>query len=155
MDGNNASNELEDSFDKDEIEQLHKAVLGISGQCFEIKKLCVTIELSVCTLVTTIFREIHASKELLFVIKIIIFSVPMFFYFVDICTYYYQDKLRKTMFDIENKIRCRHNVQLKNDKRFNIKNYIFVRRLFKSIVNGTNIIYWGLIGFAIIFYKFV
>lgn len=155
MNCKNCSYKLEDSFDKNEIEQLHKAVLGISKHCFEIKKLCVTVEVSVCTLAVTLFSSTYSSNEFLCMFKIVILLIPMLFYLVDICTYYYQDKLRYMMVDIENRIRNRHEVQLKNVKRFSKKNNTFIKRLFRSILAGPNIIYWGLIILAVLLSFFI
>jgi hypothetical protein len=142
---------LEDSFDKNEIEQLHKAVLGLSNQSFELKKFCITILVSACTLATTIFRDSINTYSFLTAIKAIVLLIPIFFYLVDISTYYYQDKLRKDMFDIENKIRNRNSLTLKTDDRFSNRNNKKLRRLCKSFLSVSNIIYWGLIVFAIIF----
>lgn len=152
---NTQQTELEDSFDRNEIEQLHRATLGFSKQCFDLKKLCVTVEISACALAVTIFRDVYGDDKLFFALKLIALFTPLLFYSLDVCTFYYQDKLRKNMFDIENKIRVRNAIQLKTDKKFNESNHTRNMRLFRSVKNESNIIYWGLIVFAILFIIFI
>ena len=146
---------LEDSFDRNEIEQLHRATLGFSKQCFDLKKLCVTVEISACALAVTIFRDAYGDNELFFALKLIALFTPLLFYSLDVCTFYYQDKLRKCMFDIENKIRKRNGIQLKTNDRFSESNHTRKMRIFRSVTNESNIIYWGLIVFAILFIIFI
>lgn len=154
----NIKKETEDDLDKIQIDQLHKAVLGFSSQSFEIKKFCVTIEISACTLVSTIFKNNFIEKDDIFIliIKLISFFIPALFCLLDISTYYYQDKLRKKIFEIENNIRERHNISRKNNKRFERKSSgdrIF--RLCRSIFNASNIIYLVLIIVALLIYYYI
>jgi len=152
---NTQQTELENSFDRNEIEQLHRATLGFSKQCFDLKKLCVTVEISACALAVTIFRDAYGDDGLFFALKLIALFTPLLFYSLDVCTFYYQDKLRKCMFDIENKIRKRNGIQLKTNDRFSESNHTSKMRVFRSVTNESNIIYWGLIVFAILFIIFI
>ncbi|MDR0957989.1 MAG: hypothetical protein LBM16_02120 [Clostridiales bacterium] len=140
---------IEDSLDKDEISQLYKAVSGFSSQSFELKKLCVTVEVSVCTLFFTVF--IDNFDNTLFdnnlfgcLCKLSALLIPILFCIVDITTYYYQDKLRASIFKLENNIRKRHEIATKENKRFTTRSRV-PYRLFRSILNASNIIYLGLI----------
>lgn len=54
------------------------------------------------------------------------------------------------MFNLENKIRKRHRLDLKKNDRFSKQKNQFINRLFRSIIAPSNIIYWGLIGGGIL-----
>jgi hypothetical protein len=102
--------ELRDELDKVSIDQLHKAVLQISGNCFEIKKLCVTVLISAATLVA-----IFTNKKLdlaFFVGSLIGVS---FFWLLDAQNYYYQEKLRTRMKELGEGIASRHLPHLSVD----------------------------------------
>lgn len=139
-----------DDFSKSNIEQLHKVVLNFSSQSFEIKKLCVTVEIAALTLIATIFKDNYASSSFTMLIKLIGLLVPLFFYLLDICTYYYQDKLRLVMFNEENVIRQRHGIELLKNKRFTKAKCPTWGRIGRAIVNGSNLVYWGLIILAVV-----
>lgn len=78
---------LQDSLDREEIDQLHKAVLGFSTKSFEIKKLCVTVEVSACTLAATIFCDYNDIDAFWIIKKFIFLHIPILFYLVDISTF--------------------------------------------------------------------
>jgi hypothetical protein len=102
--------ELRDELDKASIDQLHKAVLQISGKCFKIKKLCVTVLISAATLLAT-----FTDKKLdlsLFVGGLIGVS---FFWLLDAQNYYYQEKLRARMKKLGEDIASRHLPHLRVD----------------------------------------
>jgi hypothetical protein len=81
-----------DEFDKICIDQLHKVVLQLSGNCFELKKLCATLIVSAGTLIAT-FTGRHLDASL--------FSgatfITLFFWVLDSQSYYYQEKIRARM----------------------------------------------------------
>lgn len=155
MNSNQGKAKLENSLDSQKVEQLHKAVLGLSTQSFELKKLCVTIEVSACTLAVTFFKNSLDSSEFLLTLKIIILVIPILFYVVDITTYYYQDKLRYNMNNLENKIRERNNIVEKVNDRFTKQKRMVFKRLIRSVTSVSNIIYWGLILLGILFFALV
>ena len=144
-----AAIELEDEFNKSNIEQLHKVVLNFSGQSFEIKKMCVTVEIAALTLIATIFKDNYSTAAFITLLKLIAGLVPVFFYMIDLCTYYYQDKLRAQMISQENFIRQRHGVALRSEKRFSKTKREKADRIWRATINPSNMIYWGLMAIAI------
>lgn len=77
------------------LDQLHKAVLQMSNNCFEIKKLCATILVAAGTLVATFTRQ--RLDDSLFAGGIVI---VLFFWILDAQSYFYQEKLRARMKEI-------------------------------------------------------
>lgn len=99
--------EFQDESDKTSIDQLHKAVLQLSNNCFEIKKLCVTILVAAATLIATFTsRQLDTS---IFVAGIIITG---FFWILDSQSYYYQEKLRARMKELAEDMAGRREVKL-------------------------------------------
>lgn len=83
---------IKEEFEKAEIEQLHRLVLQLSKNCFEIKKLCATVIISVSVLITTFTQQqidyaLFAGSEI----------VVVFFYLLDAQSYFYQRKARFRM----------------------------------------------------------
>ncbi len=146
----NRKNEIEDNLNKDHIEQYHKAVLSFSNQSFEIKKMCVTVEIGAFTLVSSLFKDNYTDTTFISLIKVLSLLIPVLFYIVDIYTYFYQDKLRKLMYSEESLICKRHNIDKKPNKRFTKSKYSTLKRLFRSIFAFSNFIYWGLLLLSII-----
>jgi hypothetical protein len=97
---------LLDELDKTDIDQLHKAVLQISSNCFELKKLCATVLVSAGTLIST-FLGWHLNQALLGGG----FIVTAFFWVLDAQSFYYQRKLRDRMDLLNNNIRGRGGMQ--------------------------------------------
>ncbi|MGL6200460.1 MAG: hypothetical protein ACRC3H_16140 [Lachnospiraceae bacterium] len=142
--GDNNRKEVEDELDKIQIEQLHKATLNFSNQSLETKKLCTTVELAALTLFAGLYNiEMDSTVKFIEIMPIIGVAIPLLFYFVDVFLYYYQDSLRARMIKEENKIRSRHKINLKNEKKDE-------RRLLRAFFNGSQIIYLGLILISII-----
>lgn len=102
---------LADELDWNTINQLHSATLNISNQSFEIKKLCVTIEIAVLAFIAK-FSQDKVDTSLF----ITGFIVPLMFYGVDCVTYFYQDKLRGVMIVFENTIRSRYELPERNNE---------------------------------------
>lgn len=99
--------EFQDENDKTSIDQLHKAVLQLSNNCFEIKKMCVTILVAAATLTATFTnRQLDTS---IFVAGIIITG---FFWILDSQSYYYQEKLRARMKELAEDMAGRRAVKL-------------------------------------------
>jgi hypothetical protein len=124
---------LPDELNWIQIEQLHNATRGLSKQSFEIKKICLTLEIATLTLIAK-FLENNIDLSL-FVAGLII---PVFFYLLDAMTYFYQDKLRGLMIKEENSIRARYQ-ETEKDNPHNSK------RLFRSFFNNSHWIYFALV----------
>ena len=100
--------EIQDKLNWDNINQLHNAVSNFSRQSFDIKKLWITVEISVITLLSTI--KVESLDFIVFIIEL----VTIFFYLLDSMTYYYQDKLRDQMEAERNAIRKRYRIKYKS-----------------------------------------
>lgn len=98
---------LQDELDQINIDQLHKAVLQFSNNCFEIKKFCVTVIISAATLITSITKEKLESS--VFLVGVIIVT---FFWIIDSQNYFYQEKLRSRMKELANNISQRRDPQI-------------------------------------------
>jgi hypothetical protein len=96
-----------DAIDQTNIDQLHKAVLQLSNNCFELKKFCVTVLISAITLITT-----FTNKQLDPFIFFAGFFVVMFFWILDSQSYYYQEKLRARMKELASDIAKRHSPRI-------------------------------------------
>lgn len=94
-----------DEQNKKTIEQLHATTLNISGQSFQIKKLCIVT----LTSVSAFFKAFSVSTALLSLASFGI-AITLLFYIVDSFMYYYQRNLRKAMIKEENEIYKRHNI---------------------------------------------
>jgi hypothetical protein len=153
--------EFRDELDKASIDQLHKAVLQISGNCFEIKRLCVTVLISAATLIS-VFTE----KKLDLSLFTGSFMAIMFFWLLDAQNYYYQEKLRARMKELGEGLASRHLPTLKvdgigmplSDKReerstrervvSSLANYSMIFYLLLALVNSLLLVAYlsGLIG---------
>lgn len=96
-----------DEIDMISIDQLHRAVLQMSKNCFEIKKLCVTVLISSSTLIA-VFTE-DRLDVFLFVSALFLVT---FFWLLDSHSYYYQDKLRARMKVLAEEIASRNEPKL-------------------------------------------
>ena len=95
---------VEDGLDKISIDQMHKAVLQFSSNCFELKKLCATVLVSAATLIAT-----FTNKQLDLSIFVAGLIVTLFFWLLDSQSYYYQEKLRAYMKIKAENLAARHN----------------------------------------------
>lgn len=99
--------QFKDEIAKLSIDQLHKAVLQFSGNCFELKKLCVTVLVSAGTLIATFTqRQLDTS------IFVAAATIVLFFWILDAQSYYYQEKLRAEMKNLAEEIAARHKASL-------------------------------------------
>lgn len=135
--GANDTFTIEDSLNLKQIDQLHNATLNFSNNSLETKKLCVTAEIASITLLIGL-HEKDKITNLLLLIGISGLIIALLFYIVDVCFYYYQDKLRNAMIKEENKIRERHDIR---QREFGRRDKI-CDRVFRSIFNGSQIMYW-------------
>lgn len=130
-----------DELNWNQIEQLHNATAALSKQSFEIKKICLTLEVASLTLIA---KFLNNNLDLsLFVTGLII---PVFFYLLDTMTYYYQDKLRSKMIKEENIIRVRYQEEEKENPHNSW-------RLLRSFFNHSHWIYLALIALDIVLGK--
>jgi hypothetical protein len=98
---------LEDELDWKLLDQLSSVVLQISNFCFEIKKLCVTTEFIVLTLVVKFTKE-RLDNSLFVTTAMIAFG----FWALDAIAYSYQVKLRGVMDEIRERLRSRQSTQI-------------------------------------------
>jgi len=124
---------LPDELNWNQINQLHNATSVLSKQSFEIKKICLTLEIASLTLMAKFSNN---TLDYSFFIAGLI--IPFTFYILDVMTYFYQDRLREKMIIEENKIRVRND----QDEKINDKNKF---RFYRSIKNSSHLIYLVLI----------
>ena len=117
-----------------QIDQLHNATLNISKQCFEIKKLCLTIEVTTLTFTLNITSNIDDCYLYIAFLGLII---PLIFWILDSLTYYYQDKLRYRMLKTENEIRNEYGLSMIENKH---DRSTFLR-LYHSAINLSQTLY--------------
>jgi hypothetical protein len=84
--------DFEDELAKVNIDQLHRTVLQIGGNCFEIKKLCATTLVAAVTLVAA-----FTNKQLDAALWVGAGLATLVFWVLDAQSYYYQEKLRARM----------------------------------------------------------
>lgn len=99
--------ELSDSLDRAQVEQLHQLCLQLSKNCFEIKRLCVTILVSASVLIGT-----FTQRRLDWAIFVGAAIVVAFFYLLDVQSYYYQRKARAGMRELANAVLSRGGLAL-------------------------------------------
>lgn len=133
---------ISDELDKIQIDQLHKATLNFSNNSLETKKLCVTVQIAVYTLLAGIYKDSPLSN-LVIALELLGILIPILFYAVDVVLYYYQDRLRENMNNKMNDIKERHRIVVQPSNRNN-------KRLLHSFINGSQILYLGLIIISVI-----
>ena len=123
------SNELK----KIQIAQLHNATLNISNNSLETKKLVVTTITAVCTILIGLYKE-HIYEQMNLLLALI-FIIVMLFYIVDVCFYFYQDRLRENIDKKMNDIYREYQLkEIKLDK--------YEHRVRRSIFNYSQILYF-------------
>lgn len=123
------------------IDQLHKTVLNISSQCFEIKKICIITLTTISTLIKAFIKNPSTFEIILFC-----FFITILFFIVDAFMYYYQKSLRRLMILEENKIYERHDIEKQNFRKEGDKPDIFY-----SFFNKSQTLYYILILIFIVF----
>lgn len=132
---------FQDELDQTNIDQLHKAVLQLSSNCFELKKFCVTVLISAITLIAT-----FTDKQLDPFIFVVGIFVVIFFWLLDSQSYYYQEKLRARMKELAGNIAQRNSPLLvvdgvgmpMDDKRARRSS---PKRIFASLFNWSMVYY--------------
>ncbi|WP_156896003.1 hypothetical protein [Vibrio ezurae] len=99
--------ECKNEIDRISIEQLHESTLQISNQCFEYKKLCVTV---IGVIVTALlkFSESSSLTEIAFICLVIVLG----FWCCDSIAYYYQKSNRILMGKLTIGIKERHGIEV-------------------------------------------
>src|SRR5690349_3446858 len=87
--GNVDQKDFQDGMDRIQLDQLHKVVLELSKNCFELKKLCVTVLGSAAVLICTL-----TQSQLDMALFVGTSLVILFFYIADCQSYFYQEKIR-------------------------------------------------------------
>lgn len=136
---------IQDELNMEQIRQLHNATLNFSNQCTEIKKLYVTVIIAVITLLFNIFKDNYYSISFYKLISILILCISALFYLLDVCSYYYQKKLRNIMSNQEDEIKKRHNIKVASNST--VKSNITL----KSLFNNSMLIYYIIFLLALLF----
>lgn len=132
--------EVKDNLTWKTMDQLHNATSNFSKQSFEIKKVCLTVEIAALTLIGNF---VSSKLDLaLFVAGIII---AVLFYFLDVMTYYYQTSLRGKMLIVENEYRVLHNMTVKS-------NTFLTNLVCRSFFNWSHWIYGAIVILDIVLY---
>ena len=134
---NDEQRKIADELDRVQIDQLHKATLNFSNNSLETKKLCVTVQIAVYTLLASIYKE-NALSNLRISLELLGVLIPVLFYFVDVVLYFYQDRLRENISTKINEIKKRNGLPIQSLSQRK-------PRLLRSFFNGSQILYWGLI----------
>ena len=106
----NNKNKCADEIDRTAIEQIYESTLQISNQCFEYKKLCVTV---LGVIVAALLKL--GDPTSFCVISIIGLGVGVGFWLCDSIAYFYQKKNRSVMDRITRKIQDRNLVDNVDD----------------------------------------
>ena len=86
----------QDDLDHQSITQLHDVVVELSKNCFELKKLCATVTSGLLTLLAAFTN--HHIDSVFFTGSAIIIA---FFWMADAQSYYYQEKIRIRMTNLQ------------------------------------------------------
>lgn len=133
---------------KEEIEQLHSAILKISDSCFEYKKLCVAL----VGLLLPILLKLTSDK-LDYSFFLVGLGLVLGFWFADANAYFYQKNLRVLMDGIKNRLGDGQVGWLelpikkasKKDSFFNYSMTLYAY-LFMFIIISMLLFHYGLIG---------
>lgn len=150
---------LADGLDKEQIDQLHAATLQVSGNCFELKKLCATVLVAAGTLIVTL-----SNRELDHALFAGGLVVVVLFWAADAQSYYIQAKLRVRMKELQ-QIRIRRlsdlgsydvdGVGLPIDDqperwRRILKAFVNASMLYYFLTGGVLIAVWGAFGLGLL-----
>ena len=121
-----------DELDKNEIDQLHSAVLQMSKSCFEYKKICVGLLGAAMALIVKLNE--NPVTDTLFIVAL---SIVISFWLADSTAYYYQIATRKRMNSIRTEIAERNKIDgyLVKDLELSVT---------KSLFNGSMKLYYSL-----------
>ena len=140
---------FQDELAKESIDQLHKTVLQMSSNCFEIKKLCATVLVAAITLVATL-----TGAQLDPALWCGAAVVVVVFWLLDAQSYYYQEKLRARMKELAESRAKEHTPQIIVDgvgmpltnRR---ENWNTAARAWHAVFNQSMAFYWLLLAMAV------
>ena len=140
----------QDDLDTQSINQLHAVVLEISKSCFELKKLCATVLGASMTLVASFTRQ--SLDPSLFVGATLVIA---FFWIADAQSYYYQEKVRIRMKELQEGLLSRSSgLRLVDGVGMPItmqrSSWPRWKRVFHSVFNWSMMFYGGLIALVVI-----
>ncbi len=124
--------EKSDEIDWKIVDQLHQAVSKISNDCFEYKKLCVTVVAAVIALMVRFGAENNLGLTL-----IVCVAVCLGFWIADATAYFYQRKLRRAMTSRINDIAMRNKIPTESQ--------IDAPSLPSSVLNPSMVLYIALL----------
>lgn len=130
-----------EALDKEQIDQLHAATLQVSGNCFELKKLCATVLVAAGTLIVTL-----SNRELDHALFVGGLGVVLVFWAADAQSYYIQAKLRARMKGLQ-QVRIRRVGELSGYAADGVGLPIDVqparwRRILRAFVNASMLYYF-------------
>ncbi len=135
----------QDDLDEQSVTQLHDVVVELSKNCFELKKLCATVLGASMTLVAVM--TVHRVDPAFFGGAAII---VVFFWIADAQSYFYQEKIRIRMKQLQQGLIRRSNTNLIVDgvgmpvsaEREDRSKF---KRVVHSVFNGSMTFYYGLL----------
>jgi hypothetical protein len=155
--GSTAGSSIEDELDKISIDQLHANVLSFSKNCFEVKKLCLTVLVSASVLMASFTDD--ALDHALFVGGLIVIS---FFWVLDAQTYYLQRFLRHKMRELEAGILARNGSEARaegigveveerfTERRLRLRSYFNESMAFYALLAAIDVAIWALFAVGVI-----
>lgn len=140
----------QDDLDTQSINQLHAVVLEMSKSCFELKKLCATVLGASITLIASFTKQ--SLDPSLFVGATLVIA---FFWIADAQSYYYQEKVRIRMKELQDGILSRSSgLRLVDGVGMPISTQRSARSHWKRVVhsafNWSMTFYGGLIALVVI-----
>lgn len=148
-----SSERIEDDLSRIRIDQLHRATLTFSNNSQETKKLCVSLDVSALTVLAGFDLQGLASAESTGSLKLsssvllVGIVIPLAFLLVDSFLYFYQASLRSRMNREFDAIRVRHEIEPSGSNK---DSQPLATIIIKSVINGSQTIYYVLILVAVV-----
>ncbi|MFS4429306.1 hypothetical protein [Chryseobacterium sp. S90] len=134
---------LEDEIDWKMIDQLHNATNNFSSSSLEFKKIYFVL-LGILTPI--IFKLANNKFDISLLITPLCLSI--FFWILDIITYYFQEDLRARMKDHFKELKKRSSTIPENNEEYTLENNRTPKsRLYRSFFNASSMFYPIIIGF--------
>ena len=154
-------NKIADDLEKEEREQLHRVVLALSQQSFEIKRLLATILIAMVTVCGVVFRDNYQLliENRLYVCIAALFII-LLFWIKDTMANFYGNRLRVQIDILRNDTLKRYESPEKNTyliklaaKPYRYKLQLFIR--FSKIFTGSYYLYYAFLALIVIFVIFI
>ncbi|MDG4654245.1 hypothetical protein, partial [Chryseobacterium arthrosphaerae] len=134
---------LEDEIDWKMIDQLHNATNNFSSSSLEFKKIYFVL-LGILTPI--IFKLANNKFDISLLITPLFLSI--FFWILDVITYYFQEDLRARMKNHFKELKKRNSAIPENNEEYTLENNRTSKsRLFRSFFNASSMFYPIIIGF--------